>query len=75
MATRKRQLSITVSQADKAMLCALAEQDGVPIETKASELLLMYLEIEEDRVLSAIADERHSERNIKWVSGNDVWNL
>ncbi|MCR4281150.1 MAG: hypothetical protein NUV88_02345, partial [Candidatus Kaiserbacteria bacterium] len=58
MATTKDRINISVSKDTKKILTALARRDEMPVATKAGDLIEQMLELEEDRVLSAIAAER-----------------
>ena len=55
------------------MLAALAKRDQMPLASKATLLLEEALELEEDRVLSAIADERLKNYKGPWLSHEEVW--
>lgn len=55
------------------MLKQLAKRDQEPVATKAGALLEFALEIEEDRMLSAIARKRDI-KGVKWVKDSDkLW--
>ena len=54
------------------MLVALAKRDGVPLARKASDLVEMALEMEEDFVLGEIALERER-TNTGWYSHKEIW--
>jgi hypothetical protein len=73
MATTKDRINISISKSTRKMLEGLAKRDELPVATKALELLRMALEIEEDRVLSAIADGRLKRHKGKWLSHEQVW--
>lgn len=73
MATTKRRINITLSPHSDALLRKLAKRDGVPAATKVSELVDISLSLEEDMILSNIADERLSEKKIAWKSHKDIW--
>ncbi len=73
MATTKTRINVSLSAEVEQALKALAKRDQVPSATKAAELLRLALEIEEDYVFSAIADERLAEKNIKWLKSEEVW--
>jgi len=53
-------------------ISALAKRDQVPEATKAGELLRLALEIEEDRVLDALATQR-DKKGVKFVSHKEAW--
>jgi predicted DNA-binding protein len=73
MATIKRRINITLAPEVDSALRMLAKRDRVPAATKVSELLNVSLELEEDRIFSELADERLSEKKVKWKSHKDVW--
>jgi len=58
MATTKQRINISVSKSTAETLAYLAKRDQKPVATKAGDLLEFALEIEEDSMLSKIADER-----------------
>ena len=73
MATTKQRINISVSSATHEAFKRLAKRDQVPIATKVGNLLEQILELEEDRVLSAIADERLKGR-VRWIKDSDkIW--
>ena len=72
MPTTKNRLNITLPRgADKA-LAYLSKRDGMPRATKATELLSIALELEEDSVLDSLASERDTPR-AKFLSHKEVW--
>jgi hypothetical protein len=73
MATTKQRINISVSKSTAAALARLAKRDQEPIATKAGALLEFALEIEEDRMLSAIADERLKNFRGPWLSHDAIW--
>lgn len=58
MATTKKRINISVSDAVEKAVATLAERDQVPQATKAGELIQLALEIEEDSYFAAVAKER-----------------
>ena len=73
MATTKRRINISVSKDTAEALGRLAKRDQEPVATKASALLEFALEIEEDRMLSEIADERLKGK-VRWIKDSDkIW--
>ena len=73
MATTKDRINISVSRSTKKTLEALAKRDEMPVASKVADLVLQMLELEEDRVLSAIADERLKGR-VRWIKDSDkIW--
>ncbi|MBI2630675.1 hypothetical protein HYW73_00465 [Candidatus Nomurabacteria bacterium] len=73
MPTVKSRINISVSSETKRILKHLARRDQMPTATKAERLLEMAMEMEEDIILSKIADERLAEKNIKWISHKNAW--
>ena len=73
MATTKTRINVSLSVEVEQALKALAKRDQVPSATKAAELLRLALEIEEDYVFSTIADDRITEKSIKWLKSEEVW--
>ena len=73
MATTKDRINISVSKDTKRMLIALAKRDEMPVASKVTDLVEQALELEEDRVLSAIADERLKSHKGRWLSHEEVW--
>lgn len=57
----------------RALIEKIAKRDHVPIATKAAELIQLALELEEDLTLGLIAEERMSQKNIKWVPHHLAW--
>jgi predicted DNA-binding protein len=73
MATTKDRINISVSKETRELLEGLAKRDQQPLATKAAELLEEALELEEDRMLSAIADERLKGK-VRWIKDSDkIW--
>ena len=72
MPTIKKRINITISRDDDRALPLLALRDQKPEATKASELLRLALEIEEDRALGAIAARRDTPR-AKFLTHRQVW--
>ena len=73
MPTIKRRINITADQDVEKSLLAAAKRDRIPVAAKASELLRLALELEEDLALGVLAEERLSNKKIKWVSHKEVW--
>lgn len=63
---------MSVSEYLEKALDMLAKRDRVPAATKATELLQLAIEIEEDQVWDAIASRR-DKKNAKFVSREKVW--
>lgn len=72
MATTKARINISVSPDVERALKGVARRDRIPTATKAAQLLRLALEIEEDRVLDAIATERDTP-NAKFISHEKAW--
>jgi len=72
MPTTKKRINLSVADKLYTTLARLAEQDSVTPTTKALELLRQAMEIEEDRVLGAIAKER-DKKGVHYISHNAVW--
>ena len=72
MPTLKKRINITLKDDLAEMLAQLAKLDKVPQATKAAELLEEALELEEDRILDAIANEREAKGG-KLIPFEKVW--
>ncbi len=73
MATAKTRINISVTKATRDTLRRLAKRDQEPVATTAVKLLEEALELQEDRILSAITDERLRGK-VRWVKDNDkIW--
>lgn len=73
MATTKDRINISVSKSTRKLLEDLAKRDQMPLASKVALLVEEALELEEDRVLSAIADERLKNFKGPWLSHDAVW--
>ena len=73
MPTLKTRINITADKDIERSLVAAAKRDGVPMASKAVELLRLALDLEEDLALSSIADERLADKNIRWISHQKAW--
>ena len=73
MPTSKARINISISDETRRILSRLARRDQMPAATKAERLLVMALELEEDMALAKIANQRLSQKKIKWVSHKDAW--
>ncbi|OGG37411.1 hypothetical protein A2110_01715 [Candidatus Jorgensenbacteria bacterium GWA1_54_12] len=71
MPTTKKRLNITLSPELERAIAALAKRDVLPQAQKATELLKIALEIEEDRVWDDIAQRR--DRKAQFVSHENAW--
>lgn len=72
MATTKKRINISVSDAVEEAVATLAKRDSVPQATKAAELLQLALEIEEDTYFTKMAEQRLS-RQEAVVSHTTAW--
>ena len=72
MPTTKKRINITLSPELEQILTYLAERDHVPEATKASDLLMKAIEIEEDDIFNELAEKRDT-KNAKFISHNEVW--
>lgn len=72
MSTDKRRINVTISPTVELVLEKVARRDGVPIATKAAELLQFALEVVEDQVWDALAGKR-DRRGASFVSHQDAW--
>jgi predicted DNA-binding protein len=73
MPTFKKRINVTLSDDMALFLQKIAFRDDVPQATKASELLQLAMEIEEDGYLSAIADERAKDTCSCFISHEKFW--
>lgn len=72
MTTIKQRINITTDYDVEQALRNAAKRDGVPVATKASELLAIGLDLEEDIALASIANARAVETS-KLISHDDAW--
>ena len=72
MPTTKKRVNISMSPWLEKALGMLAKRDSVPEATKASELLQIAIEIEEDLVFNSIASGRDT-KNAKFFSHKKAW--
>ncbi|HEY5383203.1 MAG TPA: toxin-antitoxin system, antitoxin component [Candidatus Paceibacterota bacterium] len=73
MTTTKKRINISVSKETERALKYLAKRDQAPLATKVIALVEEALELEEDRMLSAIADERLNNHKGRWLTHQEVW--
>ena len=73
MPTTKRRINITADKDVEKALTRSAKHDGVPIATKAADLLRIALELEEDLAWATLADKRASQKNVKYLTHKQVW--
>ena len=72
MPTTKTRLNITLPKTVEKVLFKIAKRDKVPTATKASELLQLALETEEDQVWDQIASKRDTP-DAKFISHDQAW--
>ncbi len=72
MPTSNPRINITLEQETAGMLALLAKQEEKSVSRLAKELILEALERREDKLLSALADERDTDQ-AKRVKHQDVW--
>jgi len=72
MSTDKRRINVTLNHTVDRVLEKVARRDGVPLATKAAELLQFALEVEEDQVWDALASAR-DRKGARFVSHQDAW--
>lgn len=72
MPTTNKRINITLQPDIERALARAAGRDQVPEATKATELIRVALEIEEDELWDAVAKER-DRKQAKFVSHDDAW--
>ena len=72
MPTHKHRINLSVPKDLDQALHKLAKRDQLSLSSKALELLRRAIEIEEDEVLLAIAEEREKTKG-KFVSHDEAW--
>ena len=72
MATIKQRINITTSSDVEQALRRAAKRDGVPVATKATELLAIGLELEEDIALASIVSARSADKR-KFILHDQAW--
>lgn len=72
MPTLKKRINVTVPEAVDAALEKIASRDGVPIATKAAELLQLAIEIEEDEVWDELATLRDTPKST-FIPHEEAW--
>ncbi|MBI4138220.1 MAG: hypothetical protein HY482_01325 [Candidatus Wildermuthbacteria bacterium] len=72
MATAKKRINITLTDAMEYALALVAKRDNMPQATKAVNLLRFALELEEDMVWNQIASKRDSQK-AKFISHAKAW--
>lgn len=72
MTTTKTRLNISLSPEIESAVKRLAKRDKMPQATKATQLLKIALEIEEDQIWDALASER-DKKGAKFISHKKAW--
>lgn len=72
MSTTKMRINITLSDGVKDALAKVARRDHMPAATKASHLLELSLELEEDQVWDAFAQKRDI-KNARYIASHQAW--
>jgi len=72
MPTSKKRINITLPEDLEEVLIGFAKRDKVPVASKVIELLKVALEIEEDAVWTALAEERDTP-DAEWISHEEFW--
>jgi len=72
MPTQKARINLAVPKDMEKIIKQIAKRDQVPVATKTLQLLKEALELEEDKILSAIGDARFTD-DAKWISKEEVW--
>jgi uncharacterized protein (DUF2344 family) len=72
MPTHKHRINLSVPAVLDRALHRLAVRDEQPVSSKALELLLRAIELEEDEVLLAVAEQREKKKG-KFVSHEKAW--
>ena len=72
MPTSQPRLNLTLDDEMMKMLKALAKKAHTSVASKAKELLVDALEVQEDIYFSELSDKRLKE-NKKWHSHEDAW--
>lgn len=72
MPTQKQRIQICIEDEMNRVLGKIAIRDGVPLATKAAQLLRIGLEIAEDEAFDAIAESRDT-RKTKFIAHKKAW--
>lgn len=72
MSTIKKRINVSMEKDVEEILARVARRDRVPQATKASELLRIALEIEEDQAWALIATQRDV-KNTRFISHKKAW--
>lgn len=74
MTTNKQRINITASPEIEQALKLAAKRAGVPVATKAAELLSIAISLEEDYALAALANQRASTPKRSFIPHDKAWN-
>lgn len=72
MPTQNPRINITLDQKFAGIIAKLAKRDDMSVSSKAKEMILRALELDEDAYFSELA-ENVEKRTTKWVSHEDAW--
>lgn len=72
MPTIKKRINLTTDADIEVALVNAAKRDGLPVTTKATELLRLALHLEEDIILGALAASRDDQK-VKYLTHEKVW--
>lgn len=72
MTTIKKRINLSIGEDVEKMLGMLAKRDRVPQATKATELLRLALEIEEDKIWAEFAEKR-DRKGVRFVLHEKAW--
>ena len=72
MVTTKTRINITAEPEIEQAVRLAAQREGIPVATKAAELISIGLALEEDIVLALLADQR-SKTKAQFVSHDEAW--
>lgn len=73
MPTIKNRINITIDEEKNKLLKTLAKRDKISVSAKVLELVDTALELEEDLIWAEIADKRSKEKNVRYVSFEELW--
>jgi hypothetical protein len=68
----KKRINITADKEVETALLHAAKRDGIHVTTKATQLLRLALELEEDIALASIANARLAS-SAKYISHESAW--
>ena len=73
MPTTKKGINITLPHDLEISIISLAKRDTVAVSKKATELIKLALELEEDDFLNNLAEERMKDKKAKYYSHKKAW--